>query len=330
MISKKMFSVILLLCFVFEVYQISVFAGSPNTENLSSNPAGTKTFSIPFQDLKDWSDKIIVSLSNAKILGHSKVHDAQSDCEMHFGVSWEGYIGDPAGIVAEPMNLCEQPCFNKSSYNKTDWITFANNLIGKNVILEGVPRIWPEHLVVGADNASNPPHAIEIHPLTKLSIGSKDYNFSNFIYVPEGFRGGLHSSAVQSIFEKIEVEVIKNKDKVDVEFSAGTIGNFTTLSIEFNKDKIAQLNGGHSIEGKAILENGKDYSVTFITVQGSPIDDQIAKWMTGNKTKFSFDALVLFSLSPKALYEAAMQSNSDKKTVSNPIQLIIYGEAESL
>lgn len=66
---------------------------------------GDKEFSIPLTNLKEWSEKIVVSMP-ATISGHSKVHNLASDCEMHFGAEVNGYKGKPAGFVLEPMNLC--------------------------------------------------------------------------------------------------------------------------------------------------------------------------------------------------------------------------------
>src|SRR2546422_3921413 len=66
---------------------------------------GDRVFSVPLDELKTWSEKVIVSL-NVEITGNSKVHRVEADCEMHFGAKASGYNGDPPGWVLEPMNLC--------------------------------------------------------------------------------------------------------------------------------------------------------------------------------------------------------------------------------
>jgi hypothetical protein len=55
----------------------------------------------------------------------------------------------------------------------------------------------------------------------------------------------------------------------------------------------------------------------------------IAKLIQKGKTSAQFDFLVLFSLDPVALYDAATQSTGEPVEVKEPLQLIIYGEAQT-
>jgi len=150
---------------------------------------GDKTFSIPVANLKEWSSSVVVTM-NATILGNSGVHAQDADCEMHFGASVEGNKGDPDGFVFEPMNVCIENFFGSPKYVKSQWTNFGKSLANKSVRATGVPRIWPEHLDTG-DNPppSNPHHAVEIHPLATMRVGSKPYDFTKFIYAPEAYEG---------------------------------------------------------------------------------------------------------------------------------------------
>jgi hypothetical protein len=58
-----------------------------------------RTFSVPFADLGTWAESLVIQLDNVTSEGHSGVHKVDSDWEMHFGASVQGYTGDPAGWV---------------------------------------------------------------------------------------------------------------------------------------------------------------------------------------------------------------------------------------
>lgn len=288
---------------------------------------GNKIFTIPLDSLKAWSENIIVTFPDVIITGHSGVHGLQSDCELHFGASIEGYQGEPSGLVMEPMNVCIEPFFGKTKHVNKNWTDFAKSLKNKKVTAEGVPRIWPEHLLGSGTSLSNPNHALEIHPLTKLKTDDKTYNFSKFVFAPDGYWGGVSLESAEKIIHKIEVGVTTDTGMVEIDFSAGRIGNFTTLSIEFNKDSIHSIKGGHFAEGNIITEKDGPVPAWFITARGSPIDKRMKKWKNQKRKVIAIDALVIFSLSPKALYRAAIQSEGNRVLVENPIQLIVYGVA---
>jgi hypothetical protein len=295
---------------------------------------GDKQFSIPVASLKEWSSNIVVTM-NAKILGNSGVHAQDADCEMHFGASVEGYKGDPDGFVIEPMNICIENFFGSPKYVKSQWVTFAKSLANKSVRAAGVPRIWPEHLDTG-DNAaaSNPHHAVEIHPLTTMQVGSKPYDFTKFIYAPEGYEGGVSASTAESLLTDLEVGVTTDSTLAKIDFDAGRIGNFTTFEVRLRKqtsdgsDAIEQLPGGHRIAGEVVLTRSKAIPVSLLTVAGTAIDDRVVKFKAGARKTITLDTLVLFSLSPAALMDAAANSRGSRVVVRKPIQLILYGETD--
>jgi hypothetical protein len=285
-----------------------------------------RNFSIPLDQLKNWSDQVVTSM-NVDIAGNSKVHAIGNDCEMHFGAKMPGFRGEPDGIVLEPMNLCVEPFPGKSSQANRDWEEFGRGLKGARVRAEGVPRIWPEHLIGGSD--SNPDHAVEIHPMTKLQRGNEVLTFSGFIFAPEGFDGGVGEATARKIVSETEVAVTENDGLVEINFHGGRIGNFTTLEVTFNTNDVQDAPGGHRMRGQIVLDRANKVATHLLTVAGSEIDSTITKLKNSKRNRrISFDALVLFSLSPEALFKAAKESNGKQVSVENPLQLIIFGQPD--
>lgn len=287
--------------------------------------ASERDFSVPLDRLKEWSENITTSI-NVEILGHSKVHGAASDCEMHLGAKMPGYTGDPAGWVLEPMNLCLEAFPGKSAPSKKDWESFGDDLKAAKVRVEGIPRIWPEHLVGGGD--SNPNHALELHPLTRLQQGSHVFEFSDFVYAPDGLKG-ISEKTIRSTLTDIDVSVTEKDGKVEIVFDAGTIGNFAVVDLSFDTASIRQLPGGFRMDGQAVFGRKDRVPVSLVTVAGSEFGKTVAQLRLGKAKKVTLEALVLFSLDPAALFQAAKDSHGKEVAVPNPIQLIVYGQIDS-
>jgi len=285
-----------------------------------------KEFSIPMNDLKVWAEKPVAALQ-VNIAGHSAVHPVQNDCEMHLGGHVTAYQGDPDGWVLEPMNVCSEPLPGTTAYSKAAWLHFGNLLTGKTVTATGIVRIWPEHLT--SSGASNPAHALELHPLLAISSGSSSYDFSKLVYAPEGFSGGVSAGTASSILTNTKVTVAQSGDMASINFLSGTIGNFTTLSVRADLQTASNVDGSYRMDGAVILDSGTDVPVKLLTCKGTSINDTIAKLIQKGSTSAQYDFLVLFSLDPVALYDAATQSHGDSVEVKEPLQLIVYGEAQT-
>src|SRR5436309_1991757 len=180
------------------------------------------------------------------------------------------------------MNVCVKPFFNKPKKSNSDWTGFGNTLVNKKVSVQGVPRIWPEHLV-GEESSSNPNHAVELHPLTQIKSGSKTFEFTKFIFAPEGFRGGLSETTAEKILKDLAVTVTRNGNEVEVEFAAGRIGNFTVLDLRISRDKIESRQEGHRIDAEVVKHDGATVPVTLVTVKGSDIHTQLDRFRTGRR-----------------------------------------------
>jgi len=292
----------------------------------TATQAADRTFSIPFADLQAWSNSITISLENVTILGRSGVHPVADDCEMHFGARVEGYDGTPPGWVLEPMNVCVELFPGKKKYMKSDWLTFGDSIVNKKVTAIGVPRIWPEHLV-GGNETSNPNHAVELHPLTKLVVGQRSFDFSKQVFAPDGFSGGLSEATALKLLDpdETEVTVTRSGDNVEIDLDAGRIGNFTTLSVTLLGDNIDERPDGYRLGGRVAVAKGKSATVAIVAAAGSAAFTLVKEFKSSGRATIRVDdALVLFSLNPKALVEAARNDARDVK-VENPIQLILYG-----
>lgn len=287
--------------------------------------AADRVFSIPLDDLKVWSQKVVVPFE-VKITGHSAVHAPDQDCEMHFGAQSDAYKGDPPGLVLEPMNLCVEPFFGKAVYKKADWTAYGNRLNGKQVHAEGVPRIWPEHLQ-GQASPSNPHHAVELHPVTLLSEGHTPRDFSPFIFDPDSYEGGVKPDSAIRILTKTTVSVANHDGMAEVTFASGTIGNFSFLHVSIDTQSIEDADGGHRMDGEVESDSGQIIPVRLVSIAGSPLDEAIAALKNKKGKPVGMDLLVLFSLSPEALLKAALSDTAGTGVaVQNPLQLILYGE----
>ena len=290
--------------------------------------AGDRVFVVPLARLDDWTKCVVAEFDNVTITGNSPVHPQGDDCEMHFGAKVEGYTGDPEGVVLEPMNICVETFFARMAYKKKDWEDFGRLLAKKKVKVEGVPRLWPEHLD-GSESSSNPNHALEVHPLTRLTIGGTTRNFSSFIYIPGQYRGGLSSETAERIVKSAVVHVTTTGSDVEISFDAGQIGNFAMLDLRFQRDKIKAIRGGHRIPGEVLIESNTPGPVSIVTVAGSGIDAHIAKLKSGKRKTIDLEGLILFSLNPETLHDAAAKSSGNPVEVDTPLQLILYGVPEA-
>ena len=279
-----------------------------------------KEFSVPLSSLRDWAKTVVVTMQNVKIEGNSAVHALEDDCEIHFGAHTPDFSGAPDGLVMEPMNACVEDPPSPA----TSWTAFAKSLKNTTVTAAGVPRIWPEHLVGGSD--SNPDHAVELHPLASMVSAGNTFDFSANIFAGD-YRG---KDGNRPIVTRVNVSVVSSGDSVEISFQGGQIGNFTTMDLEIDRASIASDgDGSFRMNGTAVVDSTR-VPVRIVTVKGSPMNHSIAnmKRRTGD-TQTLDGALVLYSLSPEALVDAADKSNGNSVKVDRPIQLILYGVPES-
>ncbi|MBI1755616.1 MAG: hypothetical protein HYR64_00735 [Fimbriimonas ginsengisoli] len=296
-------------------------------------------FKIPLSNLQTWSASVISSMSDVRLAGRSKVHLVDADCEMHLGGRSPNYTGFPDGLVLEPMNCCSmafpgskvRPTAKDAQQDDKVWLKFGNDMIFDppkhgSVTAIGVPRIWPEHLDDGKE-PSNPNHAIEFHPLTGLRDGGDEYDFSALVSAGD-FKGHVGTATGPSILRKTRVKVKNDAGTVTVSFFGGQIENFTTLDLEVDPSSVVgDGRGSFRASGNALLDDGTAVAVRMVTAAGSQANDVIGR-IRSNPSASRISSLILFSLSPQALLDAANKSQGNPIDVDRPIQLILYGAPE--
>lgn len=276
-----------------------------------------KEFTVPVSTLRNWASAVIVEVDAFTVEGHSAVHALADDCEMHLGGHTPNFTGDPDGLVMEPMNACVQP----APAGFASWPAFGDSLLTNSITAFGVPRIWPEHLDGGSP--SNPDHAAELHPLTSLTFGAKTFDFAPNVFAGK-FQGGVSNATALKIVQQTTVSVTATGDSADISFSAGTIGNFTILSLVIDRTSIAD-DGHGSFRAAATVDS---VPVHLVSAKGSTVNTELGKMKSGKKNQIAQNMLILFSLSPQALLDAATRSHGTAVPVTEPIQLILYGVPE--
>jgi hypothetical protein len=304
-------------------------ASSPHSVAASASAGSAeKRFSVPISNLRQWARTVVVTLPNVQISGHSGVHPLDNDCEIHLGAHTAAFQGTPDGLVLEPMNACVQPFPGKSQQSNSDWVDFAQGLtdLTKDTVTitaTGVPRIWPEHLVGGGP--SNPDHAVELHPLTRVVSTQGTVDFASNIFAGQ-YAGGVKEDTALAILRNTSITVTKNDDSADIAFRGGTIGNFTVVTVLIDRVSMAvDSDGSIRMNGAVMVQGTTRVPVRIVTVKGSPINERITKVPAGGGSEVQLEALVLFSLSPESVLAAVDKSTGQAVKVERPIQLIMYG-----
>jgi len=287
-------------------------------------PAAAKEFSVPLTNLQSWAHTVLVTLNSVDVQARSKVHKLEDDCEMHFGAHTGAFQGSPDGLVLEPMNVCVQPFPGKTEQKDADWNAFGDQVVGASISATGVPRIWPEHLDGGS--GSNPDHAVELHPLIAVTLAGKTFDFAPNVFAGE-YQGGVGETTALAIAQRTTVSVTRNAGSVDIAFRGGRIGNFTRLQLTIDRPSIeGDGAGSFRMNGDVIVDETTTVPVRLVTVKGTRINDVVSKMRSGTRNTLDLEALVLFSLSPESLLDAATKSNNGRAVVvDRPLQLILYG-----
>ena len=268
-----------------------------------------------------FSSYVELTLDNVKVEGNSGVHALEDDCEIHFGAHTPAFQGDPDGLVLEPMNACvEDPPPPAAT-----WSALAKQIKNTIITASGVPRIWPEHLSGGGP--SNPDHAVELHPLTAILATGNTFDFAANIFAGE-YQGKVNN---RGIVTRVNVSVKTNGESVNISFQGGQIGNFTTLDLLIDRASITNDGAGSfRMNGEVVVDDSTTVRVRIVTVKGSPINNSMSTIKRRAGATESMDgALVLYSLSPESLLDAANKSGGNPVTVDRPIQLILYGTPDS-
>src|SRR5258708_4187114 len=168
-------------------------------------------------------------------------------------------------------------------------------------------KAWTEAVVVTMNNVRIEGHS-PVHPLNN----DCEMHF------------GAHSTAFR-ILDTATVDVTRGGAALTVSFFGGTMGNFTVLDVQIDRASITGDGAGSFRMTGDVVTNDTTVPVRLVSIKGTAMNDAIGKLRSTSSAKVSLQALVLFSLSPEALLDAANKSNGNAQSVQTPIQLILYG-----
>ncbi len=151
------------------------------------SPAEPAELRVRKELLVQQADRALITATGRFDHVKQAVNSLQADCDLHAPVRVHEI---KVAVVGEFMNACST---NLDPEQVKQWTKEADGHI------DGVFRVWFEHPGKKDDvlteeeplapyKSSNPPHAVEIHPITRVVVGEKAYIFLDTIRTIE--KGG--------------------------------------------------------------------------------------------------------------------------------------------
>jgi hypothetical protein len=136
---------------------------------------------------------------------------------------------------------------------KSEWATWAKQLNGERITVEGVPRIWFEH-TAGSTGPSNPDHVFEIHAVTKMTTDSRSLDLTTWIHDVARLPG-ISDATIEKILGSSGVTVTSlASGDVEVTFDRpGRIGNFGRMTVRLELNTMKNVAGGHRTVGQCAV-----------------------------------------------------------------------------
>jgi hypothetical protein len=258
---------------------------------------------------------------------------SSNDCEFHFVITPADakWTTSPKPWVAEPPNVCLydrdgappdiDDLRDRWKALKPKWKSYAEMLKDKDVVVEGVPRLWFEHM--GEDGPpSSPGHALEIHPVTKITLGASTTDFTSFLHdIPNN--PGISENTIFNTLKrsKVTIEAV-TAAAVRVGFEKhSNLGNFARVRVRVDLASLKPVAGGHRANATT-RANGETFRVSVLSVVGTATHRRIQKAKDDGQATTTISVLALFSLSPAAIKAAAANGPG---TVTQPFQFILFG-----
>lgn len=290
---------------------------------------------------------------------HSAVHALNKDCELHVAVrpASSAIWADPAGIVAEPPNVCKTRLspVRKTGTIGAAWAAFFDdNVTSQRCEVMGFPRIFTEHSTgAGAGTGSNPNHVLELHPALGLSCGSTNLDFLPMLSAYAGMSKISDASAAECIENRrLFVRQRGSGSGVRYEFgeqgargNTGRCGNFVLVEATITKEYLRTLtNGGdHVALARVWIGERGPFPLKIYTYKGTAVNDTIAAlqanpdsgasigmWLHGLLTYDYFTILQTVQqarANPDGTRDWRSASElTDFVEISHPLALVVFGE----
>lgn len=289
---------------------------------------------------------------------HSSVHDVGKDCELHVAGKPATSIGTPAGVVAEPPNVCKRriPALGAGPI-KAAWENyFTNSVKGKQCDVIGFPRIFSEHASGGTTGGSNPDHVFELHPALSIDCGANPVDFEPFLTYYAGMSSITQRSTSTCLADRrLFVRFRGSAGKEKYEFAeegarggeGGQCGNFMVVEANVNKEYLRELTNSrsgsnakdHVALARVWVGDDGPYPLKIYTYAGTSADAQVAQLMADAdqdaQSKLMVHGLVTYDYYTIRQVIQSVDGQGqhswrddlrDWTPVPNPLALIVFGE----
>ncbi len=228
------------------------------------------------------------------------VNSLQADCDLHAPVRVHEI---KVAVVGEFMNACSTAL---DPAEVTQWTKEADGQI------DGVFRVWFEHPgkkddvlteeePVGPYRSSNPPHAVEIHPIVRIRVGGTEHKFFDAIRAIEkdgqAFKAKGTAALRTLLKRKIAIQAFDGSDGEEyISIESGCcLPNYFRLEAVL-KATPKKTDDGHwavmdILDGQTTLARG----IRLFSIEGTKVDTAF-KGLKKN-TRFSFWAITRLDLS---------------------------------
>ncbi len=275
---------------------------------------------------------LIVELP-VRFVATGAVHPVQNDCEMHWAATSAVPLGDPAGLVTEPPNVCRSwPPTGRPAggRRRVTWRDYAQStLLGRDCVVRGFPRLAAEHAGGGAP--STPPHVVEIHPLLAVSGPGIALDFTGELRAVPGMVHKRPAVSEPTVGGRRLWVRAAGGDYQFRDNGAGDDWNFAIVDVDRASARMRPVRGGHRLDARVRFRaDGPQFPLTLYTLSGTAADARAVTWTTSPAG--DWHVLGLLTYDPLAVLGAVRDAGGSWRAprawteVTRPLALVVWGE----